>query len=358
MAPSANNTASSSLPSGSQGRVPGLVSVIIGTYNIAGLIRETLDSVLAQTWQPLEVIVVDDGSSDDTWQVLQSYGDRIHAIRQANGGVAAARNTGLRHARGEFIALMDHDDLCMPDRIAIQMDCLQRFPQLGLCATEFSAFSDQGPIARIYSPHYYSQCDEALGGAAGHYPHHEPLGDGITLHWGNVYDDIACGNFVHPPTVLCRASVVDAIGEFDHAAGLMCDWDWLVRAARHTPFGFIDKPLLDYRRSATQISSERYRLNARLDTLAVAERIARRDPGLWQRRQAELKANLSEITMNAAYANAEAKPRLALQLLGRAIWRYRVFNRETLRVLAKALMPTAVVQRVRAMRAGARQASA
>jgi glycosyltransferase involved in cell wall biosynthesis len=75
-------------------RVPRLVSVIIGAYNSARHIGETIDTMLAQTYQPMELIIVDDGSTDDTWQVLQSYGKRIVAVRQANGGVPAARNTG------------------------------------------------------------------------------------------------------------------------------------------------------------------------------------------------------------------------------------------------------------------------
>src|SRR5438132_14303342 len=98
-----------------------LVSVLIATYNARPFIAETLDSVLAQTYRGVEVIVVDDGSTDGTWEVLQSFADRIQCIAQANGGVAVARNAGLRAARGSFIALMDHDDICEPERIASQV---------------------------------------------------------------------------------------------------------------------------------------------------------------------------------------------------------------------------------------------
>lgn len=347
--------------------IPGLVSVIIGAYNIASVISQTLDSVLSQTYAPLELIVVDDGSTDGTWEVLQSYGERIVAVRQANGGVAAARNTGLHHARGEFIALMDHDDLCMPERIAAQVACLKAFPQLGLCSTEFSAFSDQGHIADIYSGHYYSQCDEAAGGAVRHYAHQgqiditqmlaSPPGGAPSIapvmapvHWGNVYDAMACGNLVHPPTVMFRASLLDAVGEFDLDAGLTCDWDWLVKAAKQAPFGFINRPLLNYRRSATQISSERYRKSARLDTLYVAERIAQRDPDLWRRQHRALKNVLIEITLDAAYVNAEARPKIALQLVAKAIKRYHVLNGYVARIVFKALVPQSLLQRVRGMR--------
>jgi glycosyltransferase involved in cell wall biosynthesis len=351
--------------------VPGLVSVILGAYDIAPLLQQTLDSVLAQRHVQLEIIVVDDGSTDGTGAVLESYGDRIRAVTQANGGVAAARNTGLKHARGEFIALMDHDDLCMPERLAVQMACLRALPQVSLCCSEFSGFSEEGPIADAYSGHYYAKCDEASGGTAGHYSHRHVLDIGAclsdgkaphssattTVFWGEVYEDIACGNFVHPPTVMFRASLLAQVGEFDPTAGLMCDWEWLVRAARYTPFASIDRPLLNYRRSAGQISSPRYHRSALVDMLAVAESIARRDPSLWQRQPEALKANLVDITMDVADANAEVNASVALRLLARLAWRYRVVTTKTLRILVKALIPGWLLRKMRGLRGGSKTAA-
>jgi glycosyltransferase involved in cell wall biosynthesis len=327
-------------------RVPGRVSVIIGAYNSGKDIGQTLDSLLAQTHPDVEIIVVDDGSTDHTWDVLSSYGDRIVAVKQRNGGVAAARNTGLQRARGEFVALMDHDDLCMPERLAVQVAVLRQWPEVGLCCTEFGAFNQQGRLAERYSAHYYAQCDEAHGGAAGHYARHATLDVGAlhtAVFMGEVYEDIACGNFVHPPTVMFRANLVERIGGFDPAARLSCDWDWLVRAARVTTFAHVDQPLLDYRRSSTQISSERFSPRISLDVLHVTEGIVARDPELWRRKRATFQHLLGGMHVDAAYANAEAQPRLALALLAKAWWRYHAFTGMSLRVLVRALVPRTVL---------------
>ncbi len=98
------------------------VSVVIPTYNAASWIAETLESVLAQTVQPAEIIVVDDGSTDDTAVVLDPYQNRIRHICQDNAGVSAARNRAIEAANGEFIAFLDSDDIWHPQKLEYQMD--------------------------------------------------------------------------------------------------------------------------------------------------------------------------------------------------------------------------------------------
>src|SRR5690242_13247080 len=109
-----------------------LVSVIIPTYNGTAFLRETIDSALAQTYPAVEVIVVDDGSTDDTAAVIAEYGDRIKGIAQANSGTSAARNTGIRASSGDYIAFLDHDDLWAPIKLARQMRVLRDHPELGM----------------------------------------------------------------------------------------------------------------------------------------------------------------------------------------------------------------------------------
>jgi glycosyltransferase involved in cell wall biosynthesis len=323
-------------------RVDGLVSVALVVYNGAKDVAAAIDSVLAQTHVPTEVIVVDDGSTDATWDVLQTYGNRITAIRQKNGGLPVARNTAMHHARGEFIALMDHDDLCMPERLAVQVAFLRANPEVGLCCTDFSAFNEQGPIEASHIASYYSQCGPGTGGVAALYPQRTQVdvaGLHVVAFKGDVYDQLAFGNFVHPPTIMVRASVARAVGDFDVEARTTCDWDWIVRVARHGPIGYLDRALLDYRRSATQMSGVQNRASGHWVTLQVAKRIFQRDPELVRRYPARVRAALGEFSMDAAYANAESRPTVAWPCWWSGVVRYGHVRAITWQTLARLVLP-------------------
>ena len=108
------------------------VSVVIPTYNYGQFVTEAVQSALGQRQAPLEVIVVDDGSTDHTPEVLKPYLDRIRYIRQKNSGVSAARNTGILAARGEWVALLDADDLWHEDKLSLQMQCAVAHPEVCL----------------------------------------------------------------------------------------------------------------------------------------------------------------------------------------------------------------------------------
>lgn len=109
---------------------PGLVSVVIPAYNAERYIREAIESVLAQDYRPIEVIVVDDGSSDATATIVESFGSEVRCIRQENAGTAAARNVGVQASRGAFLAHHDADDLWTPGRLSLQMKALEAHPEL------------------------------------------------------------------------------------------------------------------------------------------------------------------------------------------------------------------------------------
>ncbi len=107
------------------------VSVIIPTYNRAALVAEAVASVLAQTWRDFEVLVVDDGSTDGTIEALAPYASRLRLLRrESRGGVSAARNTGIKAARGEWLAFLDSDDLWLPEKLSRQMAYLAAHPDL------------------------------------------------------------------------------------------------------------------------------------------------------------------------------------------------------------------------------------
>ena len=129
-----------------------LVSVIIPTYNRAHLLPRAIGSVLAQTYQPMEIIVVDDGSTDDTAALLVTYGDQVKAIRQPNRGVSSARNVGLQQAQGEYITFLDSDDLWGRDKIATQVAALCSNPDMGVVYTWYITVDENGEFLRTFNP--------------------------------------------------------------------------------------------------------------------------------------------------------------------------------------------------------------
>jgi glycosyltransferase involved in cell wall biosynthesis len=119
-----------------------MVSVVIPTYNRAKFVTEAIDSVCAQTYRNFEVIVVDDGSTDDTHDVLRRYGDRIRYVYQRNAGCSSARNTGVREARGQWVAFLDSDDTWLPDKLAVQMSEITAFAKANAHVTNAYIYRD------------------------------------------------------------------------------------------------------------------------------------------------------------------------------------------------------------------------
>ncbi|MFM2343239.1 MAG: hypothetical protein RLZZ592_2892 [Pseudomonadota bacterium] len=338
---------------------PGLISVVIPAYNAQHSLPATLDSLFAQTWPTIEIIVVDDGSTDHTADLLATYGDRIRTIRQANGGLASARRTGVAAARGQMIALMDADDLCRPERLSVQARVLQRWPEVVLCCSDFDAFNEQGVVGTAYASHYYASIGRAPEGVHSLLDQAETLDlkgclpatsatteaehQTTTVHRGNAYRALAHGNFVHPPTILFRRTLLDTAGTFDTEAGSMCDWDWIARAAAAGSIAFVERPLLAYRLSATQMSSARHRIKACADTLRVAERICRRDEALYLADLTRFRTDLGFFCADAADAEVDRDKWKALQLLVRSVVRFGRVDAMTLRVLLKILTPAGIL---------------
>jgi glycosyltransferase involved in cell wall biosynthesis len=196
---------------------PPLVSVITPTHNRAWCIQRAVESILAQTFRDFELIVVDDGSSDDTASRLASYGDGLLLIRQSHQGVSAARNTGIAAARGRWIALLDSDDYWLPAKLAAQVDWLADHPDYEICQTE-EIWIRNGQRVNPKKRH------RKLGGYI--FEHCLPL----------------C--LVSPSAVMIARSLLEAVGGFDESLPACEDYDlWLRIACRH-PIGLVDQPLI------------------------------------------------------------------------------------------------------------------
>jgi glycosyltransferase involved in cell wall biosynthesis len=213
-------------------QTPPRVSVIIPSYNRAAFLMEALESVFNQTWKSFEVIVVDDGSTDDTVTHIAPWLSRICFLSQPNRGVAAARNHGIRYAKGEFLCFLDSDDLWMPTKLEEQIAFSDQNIQYALIATEIESFDNSGRISS--------------GIKAGMYH----------IRNGFVLEHLLFSNWIQTSTVMVRRQAVLRAGGFDEDVGQFGE-DWLLwmRVAAEAPIYFLRNPLVRYRIHAENLSS-------------------------------------------------------------------------------------------------------
>lgn len=200
------------------------VSVVIPTYNRADLVVEAIESVLAQTFKDFEIIVADDGSTDETAARIQPYLNRVIYKVQKNRGVASARNLGIGLSQGEFICFLDSDDLWEPAKLATQISFADDHPQYALLSSEIQSFdADNRTVGRNKSTMY-------------------------KIRNGLVVEDLLFGNWIQTSTVMLRRRCLDEVGWFDEDIGQFGE-DWLLwmRVAYRFPIYFLPEPLVTYR---------------------------------------------------------------------------------------------------------------
>lgn len=200
-----------------------LVSVVIPTYNRAKFVTKAIDSVLAQTYKDYEIIVIDDGSTDNTQEVLEPYMDKISYIYQGNAGVSAARNTGIRTASGKWIAFLDSDDIWLPDKLASQIRCVNRTHEK-VCFTnvEFTGKKNKLSKGKQYGEEVFQEPFDLI------------LQDSLVLY---------------VQSLLIERSLIQKLGGYDERLKLAEDTRLIYNLAFETPFAYIYTPLTHIDRS-------------------------------------------------------------------------------------------------------------
>ncbi|NWG74970.1 MAG: glycosyltransferase family 2 protein [Rubrivivax sp.] len=206
------------------------VSVVVPAYNAAWCVRKAIDSVLAQDWRDFELIVVNDGSTDDTAAVLAGYGSAIRVVDQRNGGMSNARNAGIRAARGEFIAFLDADDWWLPTKLGRQVALMRERPGLGFCSCAARVEDTEGRLLNLW------QCPQWQGPLLPH------------LFQGGTSVPGSCS------AVLARRQLVVAAGAFDETLRGAEDPDLWIRLAAITEYACIDEPLVGILRRPGSVS--------------------------------------------------------------------------------------------------------
>jgi glycosyltransferase involved in cell wall biosynthesis len=198
------------------------VSVIIPNYNYGKYIAKTVDSVLSQTYKCIEVVVVDDGSKDDSLNVLKNYGEALTVIRQQNQGVSPARNNGVRNSTGELLAFLDADDIWLPEKLERQVQRITSDGDVGLvhCAMSYVDINDN----------VFGENRNGLEGW---------IGEAILRLKPAI---VGAGS-----TGLVRRHIFDEVGGFDPRQTTAADWDFCYRVASRYKVAFVDEPLVLYR---------------------------------------------------------------------------------------------------------------
>ncbi|MBV9388001.1 MAG: glycosyltransferase [Chroococcidiopsidaceae cyanobacterium CP_BM_ER_R8_30] len=207
------------------------ISVIIPAYNAERTILETIESVLQQTFSDFELIVINDGSIDRTLELVGTVKDfRVKVLSYPNGGVSVARNRGIAHAKGNFIAFLDADDLWTTDKLELQLSALQLHPDAGVAYSWTHYMDEQGKYFHT--------------------------GESITFK-DNVYANLLVTNFLGSGSnPLIRRQALESIGNFDPTLTHAEEWEFYLRLAARWPFVVVSKAQILYRKTSNSASSK------------------------------------------------------------------------------------------------------
>lgn len=227
------------------------VSVVIPTFNHGRYVGEAVRSALDQSYQDLEVIVIDDGSTDDTREVIRGFGGRVRYFHQENRGLAAARNRGIEESRGSFVAFLDADDLWLPRKLERQLEVFDQHPSASLVYAGIFEVDGEGRVLTEVRPRHRGMALPQL-----------------------LLDNVVIGSGT---TAVVPRECLREVGGFDERLPVCEDWDLWLRIVRRYELDYADEPLAMYRLHAGNIHKDHERMKA--GRLAVLDKFFA-DPAL------------------------------------------------------------------------------
>ena len=233
-----------------------LVSVVIPTFNCAKYLSESVGSAVGQTFAEKEIIVVDDGSTDNTKEVLAPFRDRIIYMYQDNCGASSARNRGVGHSRGKYVAFLDADDIWLPEKLKKQVDFFERQPKnVKLTYTDWKFFFDP--------PDWNTS--RTLK---------------ISAYEGEVTRQLFCHDFIPTPTVMIEKDFLTSLGPFDSGFTVAEDYDMWLRASTACEFRFLPEVLTAVRMRPQSLAQASPRETWERAWIMVREKFLRSNPNL------------------------------------------------------------------------------
>lgn len=229
------------------------VSVIMPTYNRAHYIFQAIDSVLAQKYKNVEIVVVDGSSTDESHTILKGYEGKIRYLYQEKQGISAALNFGIERSSGQYLAFLHDDDIWFPEMLEVQMACLEAHPEVGMVHADILILDETAddPCLRKRRP-------------------------SRSIPSGYILPELIIKNVIAYPTVVVRRSCLDKVGFFDPDNRLSQDYDLWLRIAQHFSIAYIDRRLAIFRWHTTNLSRDG--VNQMQDHLGALEKMLRLNP--------------------------------------------------------------------------------
>jgi GT2 family glycosyltransferase len=341
-----------------------LVSVVIPTYNRAYCVAATVDSVLAQTHAAIEIILVDDGSTDGTQELILSRYEgpmskgKLRYARQDNAGAAASRNHALRLARGDFIAFLDSDDIWEPWKIELQLDVLEQFPDAGLVYTDMIALCPDGKIQyasmlrEVFDVYRWFPTNDSLFDQSMSLDKISPQwGErfpGKKIYSGDIFSPMLMGCLFLPSSTLMRRALVERIGGFRQDMPIAEDYEFMIRACRETRVAYADVSSTWYQRGRPdQITRPGLHCEMMEMLVKTISKILREDRArvnltkkMLRARQRELHRDFGECLLDRG-RNVEAAKQLSTSLC------YQPFEARAIGLLALSFLPKRATSKIR-----------
>jgi glycosyltransferase involved in cell wall biosynthesis len=326
-----------------------------------------INSVLEQSYSNIEIIVIDDGSTDNTRELIRDLyaGDqRLIYLNQANTGVASARNAGFAIANGDFVALLDSDDMWMPWKLELQIACLQRFPEVGMVWSDMEAVNSDGNvfepryIRKMYSGYQVFAINELF---TGQYKLKDlsSLAPSIaekfgeeSFYTGYIFSQMVMGSLVHTSTVVLRRERLTKVGGFNEDLRYSGeDFDFHLRVCREGLVGFVDLPTIQYQQGMSDaLTRPEYTLHIVNNFLKTILPIIEND-----RTAIKLPDSMIRAVLADAYSwRAEAQVNIGETKAARkSVWtslRYKIWQPHILRTLVSAYLPKSILSLLRAIK--------
>lgn len=224
-----------------------LVSIIMAAYNGATYLDAAIESALCQTYSKVELIIVDDCSSDDSGKIIERYlsDARVTCVRnEQNVGVAASRNRALTLSKGDFITFLDQDDIWLPHKLELQVAAIQAHPEVGLLHAHYARIDPQGTLLPAYRDLPAERFDNPVA----------------PVNVRDVFGEIFVSNDIQPLTTMIPRNVIEAVGPFDPTLPGVDDYELWLRIALHYPIGHLQTIVGYWRAHPGQQSNQGYKM--------------------------------------------------------------------------------------------------